>query len=197
MFFDSTRLLPHGQAERKLRTKERLRLVHKKVRFFRRNQISLCSTLILASICGTLGIRAQTLKDSIDVPTNSSLLLEAKGTGVQVYGCLGGKWTLQAPDATLLDRQGNVIGTHYAGPTWRLNDGSWVRANPVAKRASPDGVSVPWLLLESAHGTGSLATVEFIQRTDTHGGNAPSETCSDGAELRVPYTATYLFYKTI
>src|ERR1700761_6202720 len=100
MFFDLIRLLPCGQVERKLRTKARLQLVHKKARFSRRNQIGLCSTLILASICGTLGINAQTPKDSIDVPSNSTLLLEVKGTGVQIYGCLGGKWTLQAPDAT-------------------------------------------------------------------------------------------------
>jgi hypothetical protein len=161
------------------------------------NQVGICLALILTSFCVVPGIYAQTLKDSIEVPINSTRLLEAKGTGVQIYGCVNGRWVLQAPDAKLLDGQGKVIGTHYAGPTWQLNDGSWVKGNPVGKQASPDGESVPWLLLEAVHSAGSLATVEFIQRTDTHGGNAPAGACGDGAEVRVPYTAIYSFYKAI
>jgi hypothetical protein len=138
---------------------------------------------------------AQAAKDSIDVPPQSRLLLRAVGSGDQVYGCVNGGWVLNAPDAKLLNEEGSVIGRHFAGPTWQLNDGSWVKGKAVAKKLAPDGTAVPWLLLESVGGTGKLEAVRFIQRTETHGGNAPDGSCSQGATLRVPYRATYSFYK--
>ena len=137
----------------------------------------------------------QAAKESIDVPPHSRLLLRAVGSGDQVYGCVNGSWVLKAPDAKLLDQEGSVIGRHFAGPTWQLNDGSWVKGKAVAKQVAPDVTGVPWLLLESVDGTGRLRAVRFIQRTETHGGNAPDGSCSQGATLRVPYTATYSFYE--
>ena len=138
---------------------------------------------------------AQTAKGSIDVPPRSRLLLQAVGSGDQVYGCVNGNWALTAPDAKLLNQEGSVIGRHFAGPTWQLNDGSWVKAKAIAKQAAPDATAVPWLLLESVGGTGRLETVRFIQRTGTRGGNAPDGGCSQGAVSRVSYTATYSFYE--
>lgn len=137
---------------------------------------------------------AQTAKVSIDVPPQSRLLLQAVGSGDQVYGCVNGRWALEAPDAKLLNQEGSVIGRHFAGPTWQLDDGSWVKGRAVAKQVAPDANAVPWLLLESVGGAGGLGTVRFIQRTGTHGGNAPDGSCSQGAMRRVPYTATYSFY---
>lgn len=128
------------------------------------------------------------------------LLLEAKGDGVQIYTCTstgtGGKWTLKAPDAKLLDAQGKVIGTHFAGPTWKLTDGSEVKGKAIANQPSPDPSSVPWLLLQAVPGSGAgaFAAVTYIRRTETHGGAAPKDACTTG-ETRVPYTATYSFYK--
>jgi hypothetical protein len=46
---------------------------------------------------------AQTAKGSIDVPPHSRLLLQAVGSGDQVYGCVNGNWALTAPDAKLLN----------------------------------------------------------------------------------------------
>ena len=138
---------------------------------------------------------AQSAKESIDVPPQYRLLLRAVGSGDQVYGCINGSWVLKAPDARLLNQEGSVIGRHFAGPTWQLNDGSWVKGKAVAKQVAPDAAAVPWLLLESIGGTGKLATVRFIQRTGTHGGNAPDGSCSEGATRRVAYTATYSFYE--
>jgi Protein of unknown function (DUF3455) len=138
---------------------------------------------------------AQTAKESIDVPPHSRLLLQAVGSGDQVYGCVNDRWALKAPDAKLLNQEGSVIGRHFAGPTWQLNDGSWVKGRAVAKQVAPDATAVPWLLLESVGGTGRLATVRFIQRTETHGGSAPDGSCSQSAMRRVPYTATYSFYE--
>ena len=138
---------------------------------------------------------AQTAQESIDVPPHSRLLLRAIGSGDQVYGCVNGRWVLKAPDAKLLNQEGSVIGRHFAGPMWQLNDGSWVKGRAVAKQSAPDATGVPWLLLESVGGTGRLKAVRFIQRTGTHGGNAPDGSCGQSAMRRVPYTATYSFYE--
>jgi hypothetical protein len=151
--------------------------------------------LILTVACMARDSIAQTAKESIDVPPHSRLLLRAVGSGDQVYGCVDGRWALTAPDAKLLNQEGSVIGRHLAGPTWQLNDGSWVEGKAVAKQAAPEATAVPWLLLESVRGAGKLGTVRFIKRTGTHGGNAPEGSCTQSAMRRVPYTATYSFYE--
>jgi hypothetical protein len=151
--------------------------------------------LVLAVACMARDSIAQTAKESIDVPPHSRLLLRAVGSGDQVYGCVNSHWTLKAPDAKLLNQEGSVIGRHFAGPTWQLNDGSWVKGRAVAKQVAPEATAVPWLLLEAVDSTGRLGTVRFIQRTGTHGGNAPDGSCSQSAMRRVPYTATYSFYE--
>jgi hypothetical protein len=151
--------------------------------------------LVLAVACMARDSIAQTVRESIDVPSHSRLLLRAMASGDQVYGCVNGRWALTAPDAKLLNQEGSVLGRHFAGPTWQLNDGSWVKGRAVAKQVAPDATAVPWLLLESVGGAGRLGTVRFIQRTGTHGGNAPDGSCRDSAMRRVPYTATYSFYE--
>jgi hypothetical protein len=151
--------------------------------------------LVLAIGCLARNSIAKMAKESIDVPLHSRLLLQAVGSGDQVYDCVNGRWALKAPDAKLLNQEGFVIGRHFAGPTWQLNDGSWVKAKAIAKQVAPDATAVPWLLLESVGGTGKLGTVRFIQRTGTHGGNVPDGSCSQSAMRRVPYTATYSFYE--
>ena len=151
--------------------------------------------IMLAVACMTPDSISQTAKQSIDVPPHSRLLLRAVGSGDQVYGCVNGSWILKAPEAKLLNQQGAVIGRHFAGPIWQLNDGSWVKGKAVAKQIPPDATAVPWLLLQSVGGAGRLGAVRFIQRTETHGGNAPDGSCSQSAMRRVPYTATYSFYE--
>ena len=103
---------------------------------------------------------------------------------------------LIGPDARLFNEQGNVIGRHYAGPTWQLKDGSLVRGKAIAKTDPSDAQSVPWLLLKASSGQGEFKAVTFIQRLDMHGGAAPSTSCKGNVELRVPYTANYLFDET-
>jgi hypothetical protein len=152
--------------------------------------------LVLAVACITPDASAQTVKESIDVPRYSRLLLRAVGSGDQIYGCVNGNWALKAPDAKLLNPEGSVIGRHFAGPTWQLNDGSRIKGKVIAQQVAPDATGVPWLLLESVGGTGRFGTVRFIQRTGTHGGNAPHGSCSQSTMRRIPYTATYSFYET-
>lgn len=140
-------------------------------------------------------------------PPGQSVFLEALATGVQIYECAvkpddpsGFAWTFKAPEATLTDRAGRSIGTHYAGPTWQAADGGAVVGEVKSRDAGPDASAIPWLLLtvKSTSGTGVLGGAQSIQRVRTTGGVAPSQPCSSGnvkQVARVPYTATYYFYR--
>jgi len=141
---------------------------------------------------------------SIDVPQGATTILTARGEGVQIYSCAvapeGAKWTLEGPDARLLDAGGAQIGTHFAGPTWKLSDGSSVVGELAASRPSPSAGSVAWLLLRAKAGsaTGRLAQTAFIRRTETQGGVPPADECrkatDTGKSVQVRYSATYTFY---
>jgi hypothetical protein len=159
---------------------------------------------LIAAAVSILTLPAQQTGGSIDIPSGARAVLQAKGDGVQIYTCVdehdGAKWTLKAPDAKLLDAKGKMIGSHFAGPTWKLQDGSQVQGEAVATQPSPDADSVAWLLLRAKAGTatGALADVRFIRRTETHGGAATKSGCEAsrdvGKTVRIPYTATYTFY---
>jgi len=94
------------------------------------------------------------------------------------------------------------MGSHYAGPTWRAPDGGTVVAEVRSKAAAKDPASIPLLLLSAkSHGDGDglFSKVSSIQRLDTVGGQAPVNNCASAQDLarvaRVPYTATYYFYR--
>ena len=131
---------------------------------------------------------------AIDAPAGTEVVLTLTGEGAQVYTCNEGHWKLKGPDAKLLDDHGQAIGAHFEGPTWRLQDGSEVKGKAIANQPSPDAASVPWLLLQAVSGSGTLAKVAYIRRTETHGGVPPSMQC-DAGETRIPYSAKYSFYK--
>ncbi len=138
-------------------------------------------------------------------PAGQTLYLEARGTGVQIYECSRKadstyEWAFKGPEATLTDVSGQPLGKHYAGPTWESTDGSTVVGEVKAKDPGPRPSAVPWLLLSAKANTGSgiFSGARSIQRVATTGGVAPAEACT-GANLkqvaRVPYTATYYFYR--
>jgi hypothetical protein len=143
---------------------------------------------------------------SIDPPAGARELMQARGEGVQIYACSqtpqGQQWTLKGPEAKLLDKNGTEIGSHFAGPTWKLASGGQVQGELAGSQPSPEAESVAWLLLRAKPGTaeGGLTDVAFIQRTETHGGVADKSGCASAGDLgkvvRIPYTATYRFYTT-
>ncbi|WP_392482289.1 DUF3455 domain-containing protein [Nostoc sp. C110] len=147
------------------------------------------------------------IPDSIKVPNGEQLLLKASAKGSQIYICKPKsespeqyEWTLKAPDAVLLDEQGQNLGKHYAGPTWEAKDGSKVVGKLKSKVNAPQDDAIPWLLLEaqSHEGNGIFRQVNWIQRINTVGGKAPVQGCdksSENREISVNYTADYLFYK--
>ena len=162
-------------------------------------RLALTTVVLLAAGCaGSRGPLPPGSPPALKVPANERLSLEAYADGVQIYGCgAGGQWVFKAPEAQLADRDGRKIGRHYAGPTWEANDGSKVMGE-VRARENPRGAGdIPWLLLAatSASRYGTLGRTLSIQRMDTVGGMPPSGSCAPGTEARVPYKATYYFYR--
>ena len=134
----------------------------------------------------------RTVTDSFSVSPQISVadIAEAKGQGFE--------WTFKAPDASLFDKQGLQIGTHFAGPTWKTSEGAVV-GELVSRADAPASGAIPWLLLraKSHEGSGLLSTVAFVRRSDTKGGAAPNAGCDaahQGEQARIRYSALYQFY---
>jgi hypothetical protein len=139
----------------------------------------------------------------VTAPTGAKLLLRTSAQGVQIYKCQkaddGYHWVFSAPDAALFDAMGQQVGTHFAGPTWQMQDGSKIVGEVVAQAPAPEPHAIGWLLLrvKSHDGNGVLSGVELVRRIDTLGGTAPAAGCDAdhaSAEVRMRYMANYLFY---
>jgi Protein of unknown function (DUF3455) len=142
----------------------------------------------------------------LQVPSGNALILKTPAKGVQIYVCQPKandnskfEWTLKAPEATLLNEAGALIGKHYGGPTWEYQDGSKVVGEVKERLDSTDSSAIPWLLLsaKSHQGNGFLSKVSYIQRLNTQGGKAPSTGCDvskNNSTIRVDYTADYYYY---
>lgn len=166
---------------------------------------------LIVGLAGSASAKGKPTRDKdippeLAPPASAALLFELGARGVQIYACEATPndpaafvWTFKAPDAELLNVRGEVVGAHFAGPTWQANDGSAVVAAVAARADAPKGKAIPWLLLEaqSHTGAGAFATVTHIQRLDTVGGVAPRKGCDTnhaGDVARVPYKATYAFF---
>jgi Protein of unknown function (DUF3455) len=121
-----------------------------------------------------------------------------RGVGKQVYDCTNGAYVFREPMAGLFTTRGLPAGIHGKGPFWDDFDGSRVEG---ATKASVDAPTDPaknvkWLLVGATANFGEggvLKNVQFIQRTDTRGGQPPA-TCSGSAALAVDYTTFYVFW---
>lgn len=156
----------------------------------------------ILTCCVLAAIGSAGTADAQNAPTKPAAI-EAFGKGVQIYTCKAVAatyaWTLKAPEASLSDAKGNVIGKHFAGPSWQANDGSTVVGEALNASPSPDAGAIPWIVLhaKSHTGNGTMANVAYVVRTRTEGGVAPATGCDANhanAEVRVPYSAVYLFF---
>ena len=157
---------------------------------------------VVALLIGFVGTALA--EDATAPPKGSVSLMEVLGDGVQVYSCdatdRGYAWVFRGPEAALFDARGRQVGSHGAGPSWKLADGSSVIGEKVAEAASPDPHAIPWLLLrvKSHDGTGPLADAAWVRRTNTVGGNAPDGGCDEahaGETARIRYSAIYQFLR--
>lgn len=158
--------------------------------------------------CASIGgVTPPKVSANLEPPNDEEPFMEAQATGVQIYECVAKsgasgsyEWVFRAPEASLADRTGRNLGKHYAGPTWEGTDGSRVLGEVKARDPGPDASAIPWLLLgaKSTFGNGVMTKTRSIQRVATHGGITPAEACSASNAnqfARVPYTATYYFYR--
>ena len=166
-------------------------------------EVMTVTLLVAAGLVFTFSLGAQQVPQQIQPPATEHLLLQVHAKGDQVYTCKSDAeqftWTLKAPDAQLFNKDGKTFGKHFAGPSWESTDGSRVTGKAVANAPSADADSIPWLLINiiSHEGSGVLSSASSIQRLNTKGGKAPASGCDSahlGKEIRVPYSADYLFY---
>jgi hypothetical protein len=170
--------------------------------------LALVLALTLLAACATEQVVvAPSVPAALAVPADQVLAYRWNARGVQIYSCLPGaadpthfEWHFKAPEANLFDARGRRRARHYDGPTWQAEDGSTVVGAVQARDPGPDPDAIPWLLLSAAttSGQGKLSGTVSVQRIATSGGKAPAEGCAaaqQGEELRVPYTAQYVFYK--
>ena len=144
--------------------------------------------------------RAPEVPAGISVGETNKVHFHGFAIGVQIYTWNGTNWGAAVPDATLFDDEGNVVATHFAGPTWKSNSGSEVVGALPPAAAIVDTNSIPWLRLAAVpartHGPGIFANVTFIHRVNTVGGKAPSTAGTFvGQVAEVPYVADYFFYR--
>jgi hypothetical protein len=167
-------------------------------------------TVGLAALAAALPLAAHAKPTTPDAPAGIQPpdghrpYLTAHAVGVQIYGCNGTSWSLIAPRADLYGDNGQLIATHFAGPSWQAKDGSKVMARRAADPVTVDPTAIPWLLLESTSATAGsdgdrLAGTTYIQRIDTTGGLAPAaadcNAATAGDQAEVDYTADYVFWK--
>jgi hypothetical protein len=170
----------------------------------------LAATLAAGTFLLAVANGASTMDGLVEVPAalnpnKLSIFRVVSAKGVQVYICTRNpagvtSWVLRGPDAQLFDQQNKPVGKHYAGPTWEGLDGGKVVGEMKTSLPAPVDKAVPWLLLDakSHEGSGAFAQAKAIVRMGTTGGAAPGDGCDEartGQELRVPYSAIYVFLK--
>ena len=165
------------------------------------------AAVVAASEAAHAGPGEPPVPAEIAVEAGNKLFLVSDAVGVQIHTCVpngaGYLWSFVAPRATLFDRSGNVLMSHFGGPTWQAKDGSAV-VGQVEKRVTVDPTAIPWLRLVAASTTSGaegdrLAGTTFVQRLETTGGLEPAPGLCNagtvGTTDEVPYTAVYAFWK--
>src|SRR5690242_17476482 len=163
---------------------------------------ALKSSLALLSLLGAFGAAsaAETLPDAIAAP-GLTPTLTAHAQGQQIYECKAGAdgklvWTFREPQATLTVED-KVVGKHYAGPTWELEDGSAVVGKAAGNAPGKTSNDIAWLKLEvtSHKGSGKFDDVVMVQRINTVGGVLKDSCDRPGSTRGMPYSADYVFLR--
>ena len=162
----------------------------------------------------------------VDATLNKPFLV-GHAFGTQNYICLPSgnsfAFSLFTPEATLLDDDDEQVITHFFSQNLDPSDNGAIRATwehsrdssrflgSVVKASTDEKFvaagAIAWVKLARAGvqfgptGGGILAKTTFVQRVNTAGGVAPPTGCASsedvGKKAFVPYTADYIFYKSI
>jgi uncharacterized protein DUF3455 len=144
-------------------------------------------------------------KARIKFPPDATVVLALAAEGVQIYEAKsdpvhGLQWALKAPEAELRNLAGELIVKHFAGPSWRANDGSEIIGALPPLTTSPAGRNIPWLVVsvKSNSGSGLLQNIGYVARIATDGGAAPPEPPKNQTDIaRIRYRAIYLFFQKV
>ena len=149
------------------------------------------------------------LPAAVQVPEGHQVSMETVGVGKITYECRAKKdmpgqfeWFFVGPDATLMDRNQQMVGKYYGPPaTWESRDGSKVTGTQLALAPAAAG-SIPLQLVKAnpAVGAGAMQGVSHIQRVATQGGVAPASACdaaTTGQKQVVDYRADYIFWRPV
>lgn len=180
---------------------------------FIKTTLAALATLALTACASNMNAPAMAfsqagLPAAVQVPAGHQVAMETVGVGQITYECrakkdaAGHEWVFVGPDAKLMGRGGQQVGTYYGPPaTWASLDGSKVTATQLA--VAPGGTgNIPLQLVKAnpAMGMGALQGVSYIQRVATQGGIAPAMLC-DGSKMGskeiVKYQADYIFWKAV
>jgi hypothetical protein len=153
-----------------------------------------------AAIAASAGV-AQAQMPAAIAAADATPVVTLHAEGAQLYECKAGgdgklQWAFREPIATLI-LDGKTVGRHYAGPNWEHADGSAVTGKVAASAPGASASDIAWLKLDviARRGTGTLASVDVVQRINTSGG-ALSGTCDQAGQFRsVPYSADYVFLR--
>ena len=159
--------------------------------------LALLASVSLTALAGNDN-RAPEVPFEVAVDSSANKVqLHGFGVGFQVYTWDGVTWTGPIPDAILYGNGGNIVATHFEGPSWQSTSGSLV-VGTVTGRVTLDRTAIQWVRLVpvSTEGPGVFADVTFIQRINTVGGRAPETNGTViGQTAAIPYTADYFFYR--
>ena len=140
---------------------------------------------------------------TVSPPAGAAPLLDVAANGVQVYARevreAGPVWVFRRPEAALFDGAGRQVGTHGAGPHWRLADGSATAGAVTVNAPAPRPGAIPWLLLRATPeaAPGRLREAAWIRRYETEGGAAPTGGREPGEAARMRYSARHSFYAAL
>jgi hypothetical protein len=112
------------------------------------------------------------------------------------------RWAQVGSAGTLVDQARQNVGNVLPGGYFVAYDGSFVRAQ-MARQSQVNANTLTWVLYSVPHDAGTrfdprrFARISSIERIATAGGLPPDPRCShEGLRLLVPYSATYLLYRT-
>jgi hypothetical protein len=150
---------------------------------------------------------------AVATPRGQEVAFAARAEGVQIYTVQPApdasqqlQWVLRGQEATLTDHRAAVVEARVAhlgklsGNGFTGNDGSFATSEVMVSVDAPARGAIPWQLCRVLERRGSrlLAAVTYIQRINTDSGLPPAgQPPTAGVELRVPYLATYVFYRAM
>src|SRR5262249_45732873 len=96
-----------------------------------------------AASTGAAAVARPTVPEAIAAPASATLVIQLAAKGTQNYKCQsatagGAEWKLVAPEAELSTIPGGApAGTHGAGPSWTLTDGSGAKGDAANAKKAP------------------------------------------------------------